>query len=388
MFETLKRHAFLLGLAGGVVVIGAVVGLGSLFLWGDEADALERQLDSTRRQAQDLLNGPLYSADLVDKMAELVSQRDQQYKDLLDYIRQLGAKRVPLVEGLFPTSTDISLRHAFKAKYDEALAGFMKELDGFKPERPASASAARREGISAELEAAMKEARSHTMYVDPKQSFVRPEWVDRPEAPSLGLAREAQEDIWLMEDLVGIMAAMNADILESAGVTSTTIAHAPLKELIEIGIGGEEAVLRDVGMQAISGRYRPSTPPSSRSGPGGRMPTLSGHASDVGFYKVLPWRLEVVADGAYAPELIRRLRGTESFLSVEAWRMTPITEAQFEKSKADLMAYDRGDYGTAGVVRLEVVGESLIFELPGGRVTTPPTAAPAPTGTETASTGE
>jgi len=387
MFETLKRHAFLLILGGGVVVIGVLVGLGSLFLWGSDADALERQLNSTKRQAQDLVSGNLYSADLVDKMAELVTQRNQQYKDLLDYVRQLGAKRVPLVEGLFPTSTDISLRHAFKAKYDGALADFMKALNAVEPQRPESAGSSRREGPSPELEEAMKEARSHTMYAHPKQSFVRPGWIDNPQAPPLGLTVEAQEDIWLMKDLVDVIAGMNADILKSAGAKDATIVRAPLKELIGIGIGGEKAVLADTGMQAISGRYRPSSPPSGRSA-GGRMPTLSGHVSDFGFYKVLPWRLEIVAESAYAPELVRRLRGTESFLSVEAWRMTPITEAQFEKSKDDLMAYSRGDYGKAGVVRLEVVGESLIFELPGGRVTTPPGAAPAQPGPETESTGE
>jgi len=51
--------------------------------------------------------------------------------------------------------------------------------------------------------------------------------------------------------------------------------------------------------------------------------------------------------------------------------MWPITYASFQRAD-DLLAYRREDYGDEGVVRLQVVGESLIFQLEGGRVTTPP----------------
>ncbi|MBL7139544.1 MAG: hypothetical protein ISS74_01400 [Planctomycetes bacterium] len=387
MFETVKRHAFLLGLGGGVVVIAALVILLVYFSYVGPNAALERELKSTKSQAEALLNGKLYSAELVDKMAEQIALRNQQYKDLLAYIKELGVRRQPLVKDLFPTSTDISLRHSFKAQYDNALGKFMEQLGAIQPKRPEGTGGSKKDGPSQELEAAMAEARSHTMYAHPKQSFIRPDWLDAPEAPPLAETVKAQEDIWLMQDIVAIIAKMNSDILKATGKTAE-IARAPLKELIRIEVGGENAVLPDAGMQSIAGRYRPSAPPGGKGGPGGRMPTLSGHGSNFGFYKALPWRLEVIAEAAYVPELVRRLRGTESFLSVEAWSMTPITEAQFERGRVDLMAYDREDYGEAGVVRLEVVGESLIFELPGGRVTNPVAAAPATPGPETESTGE
>jgi hypothetical protein len=107
---------------------------------------------------------------------------------------------------------------------------------------------------------------------------------------------------------------------------------------------------------------------------GARAPTLSGRWSQKGFYNVLPFRLVVVVESRYAGDLIRRLKGTESFLTVNALRAKPVTEETILRGK-DVIAESRKMYGTHGVVRLEVVGESLIFEFEGGRATTPKGAA-------------
>jgi len=368
MIETLKRHLFLVSLAAGVLLIALAVGLLAYFFgMAPKAEKFQR-LRSTARRAEALLpeDVPIYNADLVDQMAEQVEQRKKLYEDLLTYLRTLGAARKPLVEGLFPTSTDVSLRHSFKSAYDARLDEFMQQLNATMPVLPPT-SGLSEEAARARIEAAKQEARTYTMYTHPRRAFSRPDWVDKQTPPSLAEARNGQEDIWLMEDLVGILAKMNADILAEKGA-EPVVANAPLKELIEIGIGGKFAVLPDTGMTSISGRYRPVEATSGAE----RLATFSGRVSMPDFYKILPWRLRVVVEARYAGELLRRLRGTESFLSVEAYHIQPVTYSAFERAHDDLLAFRREDYGDAGVVRLQVVGESLIFELEGGRITTLP----------------
>jgi hypothetical protein len=108
-----------------------------------------------------------------------------------------------------------------------------------------------------------------------------------------------------------------------------------------------------------------------------RAPTLSGRWSQAGFYQVLPFRMVVVVESRYTGELIRRLKGTESFIGVEASRMRPVSDGSKE-----LMG-PRKDYGTQQAIdRLEVVCESLVFQLEGGRVTTAPAKPVAPAATK------
>lgn len=377
MFDTLKRHAFLVALVGGVLVIAVTVGaLVYVFYMGPSRE-IRRDLESTGSQGRTLLGGTIFSDSLVEQMKVQVAQREKQYGQLLDHIRQLGAQRKPLVENLFPTSTEISLRHSFKSAYDARLEAFMEMLNATVPMRPES-SGRDKDAAAAELEAAREQARGHTMYAHSGNSFFRPDWVEKQEAPSLSSCRYGQEHIWLMDDLVGVLAGMNEEVLQEKQRSEqqkpaaqrqevkAVIQYAPLKELVAIRIGGKYSKLDDVKMQGTSGPYRPP----EVSGGAERLATLSGRRSDPGFYRVLPWRLDVVVEARYAGELVRRLRGTESLLSVEAYRMRPITYASFDRAN-DLLAYRREDYGDAGVVRLQVVGESLIFQLEGGRVTTP-----------------
>lgn len=385
MMDKIKRHAFLIGLAAGVVVVSLAMLVGVYFAYWAPNSQTRALLKSTRTRANNLLTGPLYTANLVKAMADQVERRKKQYDELLDYIRSLGAKREPLVKNLFPLSTDISLRHSFKAEYDQALGRFMKRLGAIKPAVPTEKDA---KDAAAELAVLRVENRKARMFADPKLSFFRPDWVDRQEAPSLDLVRYGQENIWLMEDLVEIIASTNEEILKATG-QPPVITNAPIKELIEIRIGAEYATLSGVRMLGATGRYRPTG--AGRARPGekaevGRAPTLSGRYSDPSMYRVLPWRLVVVADARFAGELVRRLKGRESFLSVEGWRARPITDAAFERGR-DLLALERDDYGSHGVVRLEIIGESLAFQLEGGRITTVAKAAagtPAAPGTSPA----
>jgi len=157
------------------------------------------------------------------------------------------------------------------------------------------------------------------------------------------------------------------------GGSSATIRGAAIKELVEIRIGAAVATLEGSRVGAGGMRYLPSSAPE-----GTVITTLSGRLSKPGFCLVLPFRLAVVIESRWSGELLRRLKGTESFLSVDAWRMKPIVPEAFERFRGSLLAWSREVYGTGGVVLLEVVGESLVFQLAGGRVTNPPQTAAGP----------
>jgi hypothetical protein len=375
MMEMLKRHAFLLSLAGGVVGIAAAAIVLVYVLYTRPSEATRRELASTDRRAKDLLSGNVYNPKVVEKIGQDVTSRQKQHEDLVNYIRGLGASRAPLVKDVFPQGNDVA-RHTFKAAYDEQLKKFMTRLDAIKPAVAAPDNKAEQASID-------EANRKHMMYADPKLSFFRPDWVDKAEAPDLTLIRNGQENLWLTGDIVEIVAQMNGDAIKqmneesvkaNRGKVEPVVANAPIKELIEIRIGGDFATLTGSKMAMITGRYRPTPASAARArvgekAEGGRAPTLSGRYSQVRFYQVLPFRLVVVADARWAGELVRRLRDRETFITVEAWRVKPITETAFERGK-DLMAVSREDYGPYAIVRLEVVAESLAFQLEGGRATT------------------
>ena len=370
MMEFVKRHAFLLALGAGFVVIAVVVLATVQAGYQGPGSKLETKLARTEKAARALSASPLYGDTMIDEMSEVVKQRQVRYEEILDYVRKLGRARKPLVEGLFPRSTDVNLRHSFKAEYGPALDRFMKTL-GAKHPLPSQ------DMPEAERAKKLKEFEQATMFIHPKQSFVRPDWVEKAEAPTLDQCAVAQEDLWLMSDLVDILAAMNREIL---GGRPAVIRNVPIKELVEIRIGAGVATLEGSRVGAGGVRYLPSSVPE-----GAVVSTLSGRLSKPGFYHVLPFRLAVVIEARWSGELLRRLKGTESFLSVDAWHMKPIVPEAFERFRGSLLAWSREVYGPGGVVLLEVVGESLVFQLAGGRVTNPPQtaagpAAPAPAG--------
>ena len=105
-----------------------------------------------------------------------------------------------------------------------------------------------------------------------------------------------------------------------------------------------------------------------------RFPALTGRCSKAGLYAVLPFRMEVTVEASYAAELVRRLKNSESFITVEGVSIRPVLAKTLGKVGSGLLASTLEDYGTQGVVRLEVVGETLVFQLEGGRITTMPKA--------------
>lgn len=387
--DLVKRHLFLVVLVAAVVVLSVGIGLAAWLMCTRPVAKDKSALAAAQQRAKAILGSPLYSPEVVAEMAKQVDLRKKQYDQILDYIRKLGAGRKVLVPNLFGVATDTSQqRHAFKGEYDAALARFMKTLEAIPPPEKADDKTFRSE-----------EPPEGWIYVHPKISFVRPDWVDKPEAPPLEAVRQGQENIWLMEDLVGILARMNQDVdaarrakakQEGTPPARHTLADSAVKELIEIKIGGDAASLPGSKMPLVpleQNRYvlaavvpkatpgeKAEAAPARLGLAGARAPTLSGRWSQKGFYNVLPFRLVVVVESRYAGELIRRLKGTESFLTVNALRAKPVTEETILRGK-DVIAESRRMYGTHGVVRLEVVGESLIFEFEGGRATTPKGAA-------------
>jgi hypothetical protein len=369
MMETIKRHLFLVGLGAGtgVLVLAACL-FAYLGLYAPNA-RMKDSYSKTFSRANTVLGSPIYTSELVAEMARQVDLRKKQYEEVNTFIRKAGAARKPLVEGVFPSTTDTGKRLSFKSNYDGAIRGFMKRLGAIPP------PGADKESAKTEEDGAM--------YVHPKLSFYRPDWVDRPEAPNMDLVRLGQENIWLMEDVVEIIAKMNEE-LRPSGRPRLAIADSPVKELDEIRISYDYATLSGSKMLSGTGRYM--TPPASARGDEKadkaettekaeavpRAPTLAGRWSQPGLYSCLPFRLIVVVESRFAGELIRRLKGTESFITVDAFRMKPVVEGS-----RDVMGPDRKTYGTQGIVRLEVVAESLVFQLEGGRVTTPPPAKPA-----------
>ena len=365
MMEFVQRHAFLLVLGAGFVVIAAAVLVTVQVGYRGPGSALESKLAQTEQAARALSASPLYGQKLIEQMSGEVKNRQARYEEILDYVRKLGHDaRKPLIEGLFPRSTDVNLRHSFKAEYAPALDRFMKTLGASHPLLP-------QDTPEAEKASRLKKFEQATLFAHPQQSFVRPDWVDKAEAPTLDQCAVSQEDLWLMSDLVGIIAGINRDSL--AGGQPPVIRNVPIKELVEIRIGASVATLEGSKGGAGGARYLPSSAPG-----GAGAPTLSGRLSKPGFYLVLPFRLVVVIESRWSGELLRRLKGTESFLSVEAWHMKPIVPEAFERFRGSLLASSREVYGNGGVVLLEVVGESLVFQLAGGRVTNPPQTAAGP----------
>jgi len=354
MMDFVKRHLFLIGLGAGVFVVGAILLLGTQLMYRGPNVDMEQQLSSAGRRARDLTRGPLYNQAVVDELKTAVDQRRTRYEETLKYLAKRGHDRKVMVEDVFPMTTNTGLLHNCKAAYRASLEQLMKTLGAASP---ATATA-----TEAEKEVKRAEIAKSQMLVNPKFAFSYPDWVDKAEAPNLDLVRYAQEDLWLMEDLVSVVAQTN-EANFPAEAEKRVIANAAVKELLEIRIGGEAATIE--GSKG-AGRYRPAAANGET-----RQPTLTGRPSRPGFCLVLPWRMVVLADAEKFGDLLRRLRDHETFLTVDGIQVEPVTEATFSQAKSSAGA-EIDQYGTGALVRLTVTGESLVFQLPDGRVTTPP----------------
>jgi len=378
MMEKIKRHLFLVALGGGVAVIALAVAVVTYFGYVSPNAKLRKSYETTRNIASDIKKNPIFTTELVAEMAKQVDLRKSQYADILNSIRKEGAARKPLVAGVFPTTADSGKRLGFKNEYDKFLRRLMADLRAAPPPGVAEKGFPRSDEETA-------------VYISPKFSFFRPEWVDRPEAPSMDKVREGQENLWLMEDVVGIIKKMNEDLRQADPQLKDqrpSVANSALKEIADFKIGYEYATLAGSKMGTGIGRYMPPPPlgrkveekGDKKKGEEGekaeappRATTLPGRWSAPGFYQILPFKLVVLIESRYSGELLRRLKGTESFITVGAFRARPLGE-----NSKETMGQQRKDYGAQTIDRLEVVGESLIFLLEGGRVTTIPAKPAAP----------
>lgn len=212
----------------------------------------------------------------------------------------------------------------------------------------------------------------------------------------------AQEDLWLIEDLVEAIAKTNSSHFTQAGIEQPTIAEAIVKELVQIEIGAGYAQLQKSAGSRSSGRYLQLKKESSGAGlidvaapvdlgaPNEQAMTITGHAGDnnAGTYKVLPFRMTVVVDAANSLELLRQLPFNRSFITVLNVNQTTVfdTEADYQKNLLVSTPEEReAVYGNRPLMLMEIVGESLIFTDPAvrpvlGGATTPPAADAVNTG--------
>jgi hypothetical protein len=202
MMDFAKRHLFLLGLGAGVFVLAVLILLFVQFGYRSPNAAMEAQLDGAVRRAQTLAGGTLYDEAVVEALKAAVQERRTRYEETLAYIAKRGRERKVLVANLFPTTTDTTLLHTCKTEYKAALDRFMARLGAVDPTLPSDAP-------EAVKMAKLDEIGKAVMLVNPGYAFHRPEWVDKPEAPNLDLVRYGQENIWLMDDLVEIVARTN-----------------------------------------------------------------------------------------------------------------------------------------------------------------------------------
>jgi len=357
MMDFVKRHLFLLGLGAGVFVLGVLILLFVQFGYRSPNAAMEDQLDGAVRRGRSLGGGTLYDEAVVEALKAAVQERRTRYEETLAYIAKRGRERKVLVANLFPTTTDTTLLHTCKTEYKVALERCMARLGAVDPTLPADAP-------EAVKMAKLDEINKAVMLVNPGYAFHRPDWVDKPEAPNLDLVRYGQENVWLMEDLVESVAKTNEAYI---GQKPRTIANAVIKELLEIRIGNDQVILEGGRGGGGSGRYRGAV-----AAEGVREASLTGRPSRPGFCLVLPWRMVVVADARVFGDLVRRLKDRETFLTVDGALVEPITEKSFAQGSKQFNVSDLKQYGGAPVVRLTLTGESLVFQLPEGRVTTPP----------------
>lgn len=347
MVDFVKRHLFLIALAAGVFVIGLLLFVFIEFGHRGANSDMAEELSGSLMRVRGLSGGTLYNQDVVEALKAGVDERKQRYEATLKYIAQRGRERKVLVDGVFPTTTDTSLLHSCKAEYKAALDRFMARLGAVDPTLSADATEAQKMAKRDEMDKA-------TMLAHPLYTFYRPDWVDKAEAPNLELVRYGQENVWLMEDLVEIVAKLNEDHI---GQRPRSIGEAAVKELLEIRIGSDAGSLD--GSKGGGARYRSVVGAGSP-----REQTLSGRGSRPGFSLVLPWRMIVVADSRTFGELVRRLKDRETFITVDGVLVEPITEASFGRvskmaAASELKVYgsaDRARDGDGGVAGVPVAG--------------------------------
>lgn len=368
--EIVRRHAFWFAFGAIFLALLAVEAWFTL-AWRGDAKVLEKSFklsDSKLGKMALKYNKP--SIDGLKKASKAIKGENA---DIVDYIRQMGAERKPAVDQLFPSpppkKADLQLG-LMKDTYEDELQRLMNTLGAVDVEdEDTPAEELLKAGVFASLE----------------ESFHKPKWLEGMGLPTIVQAREGQENLWLTEDIVNAIKIVNDNFFGSKAGQGRpqTVANAPIKQLLGLRIGDGHASLKKGG-GARGKRYRRATGKRARASrtrhPKTKTPqpekvpeaeSLTGHASENPLYNVLPFRLDVIADNELGGMLIRELAGGESFITIEAVSIEAVDRESIAKPRSDGLKVAKL-YGSRGLVRLIIIGESLVFELPGGRVTTPP----------------
>jgi hypothetical protein len=385
--EFIKRQMWLVVTVGVIVVLSAP----SLVLWFGSRSKSEARIKVYKA-----------SRDKVSKIDQVVNSESVKYvKEAAAYRQQereeiLKSQRKPqnwplLVAGVLPNYPGDTRVYEFKNKYNLQLKEFARMLGAVSDRELPTV------GISGSM-----------LYKE--EAFFKAQWIREPTINQnhqtvIEQLRESQDDIYIQEDIVQAIKRTNDLYFQAQGIAPEmqTIAKAVIKELHQIGIGRAYDRLPEINSPradapVYQGGRRDrvvADRPGALTGFGSsaseqvvetdkRAETLTGHATNNNGakYKVMPFRLVVIADAGNFHELLRQLSGTRSFFVVESVRvdLIPETDSAYKNyglTISDSVASRLATYGPRPLAQVTVVGESLIF-YGTGRPTLPPEQSAAP----------
>lgn len=380
--DWVKRHLWLVITLAVMLVLSAVA-LVYRHTQNATYDARKTVLENSMRQAEQI--DPVQP----DAIAPLVAANEEAKKELEAIRRYLGRHSWTLLLEGKPQW------FRFQGRFSTALADLIQKMSGVKM----NAENARLAALDGPVKASVI-VRETAFQTDAVKAVVNVA-VAPGDTAALQQMQMAQEDLWLIEDLVEAIAKTNSSHFKQAGIEQPTIAETIVKELVQIEIGAGYAQLRQSTGSKSQGRYLQVQRSSGGNSPDIAAPvdlgdpnqqamTITGHAGDnnEGKYKVLPFRMTVVVDAANSLELLRQLPFNRSFITVLNVNQTTIvdTQADYQKNLLVSTPEERETiYGNRPLVLMEIVGESLIFTDPAvrpvlGGATTPPAADAVNTG--------
>jgi len=382
-----------------VLTIGlALIGSGVAGVFWYLAASQEMQRKSVLSLSMKKLNGldRFYNDDAVRVLGDAAAYRQKEFEEAQKDLKMAGSWDV-LVPGIFPEYRESTQVYEFKNRYPARLAALMQTLNAGDPAQLVG-------GATIQV----------SMLAKPDVFYTAP-WIPernlKSKAEVMADLRNSQDDLWLQQDICLAIKRANDVFFDSPDgqKLGRTVAAAVVKELHEIGIGRQfdQVPAGGKGFSAVyaanSPRFRyvlggggpgPLGVATGGAGPSGsktefpeagnvRAPTLTGHAgnNNGGRYRVLPFRIAVVADAGNYLELVRQLGGTRSFITVEnvQYSIIPESEAGY-RSNGVFVTQPRQRlevYGRRALAHVVITGESLIFEVPGGRPTLEPKTAEA-----------
>lgn len=407
-----KRHLWLAIILGVMVVlsVGAIV---VLVLFQTKASARQGVLVKSQTMLRSI--DSYYKDETGEALVAAATFREKKLADIENYIRTQG-QWVPLMPGIMPPKLyykdEAGKRHSVEKDQGKFFrlddAGGRQEIDPSKVSevQPSDVEvytfrtlykANSLQDLRKTLNAVVWDSarglidpatQSATMYVA-ADAFYKHPWLDAPGLPRsedevMLRLRESQDDLWLMDDIVAAIKRTNDTFFTLAQVPpeQQLLRYAVIKELHKIEIGAQTVGLGRGSSEGAASRYLYVEPPTGDAMAAeekqteAKALTLSGRASDnaKGRYRVLPFRVTVVADAGNAPELVRQITGTRSFITVlnVRYEMIPDVESQY---RAYLLRSEMKTrhvvYGARPLVRMTLTCESLVFRLDKARPTVP-----------------